>query len=174
MNRVKAGYLGALSILFERYQSPIYNFFLRMGSDREESMDLTQSTFERVLKYRKSFRDDHRFRSWVYKLARNHAYDLYRRKRSRPESPMDPEHAESIPSVLDLHSNPDQRNFELKDALEQLKTNDRELILMHKFQGLSYQEISEVLGAPEGKLRTQMHRAMLRLKEVFYEERSIA
>ena len=177
MRMVKEGYLGALSTLFERYQRPIYHFFLRMTGDVEQSMDLTQSTFQRVLKYRKTYRETLRFRPWLYRLARNHFYDVYRKQRRRleSESVMDLQSDVTLHQVEKPHDGLEERQkMELHDALNLLSREDRELILMNKFQGLKYGEISRVVGLSEGSLRIKMHRAMLKLKEIFYEERRTA
>ena len=174
MTRVKAGYLGAMTILFERYQGPLYNFFLRMGSDVSESMDLTQTTFERVLKYRRTYREGNRFRPWIYRMARNLLYDRFRRMKRRKHLSVDVGDVEFLEEFCCETSQETRRNVELQDALNQLPTEERELILMQKFQGLSYEEISVITGHTSGNLRLRMHRAMLQLKEVYFEERSLA
>lgn len=173
MNQVKQGELGSAAILFERYQVSIYNFFFRLSGDLEESKDLTQSTFHRILKYRKSFKDRHTFRSWIFKLARNQFYDSYRKSKNRKSYLQD--------SEKDFNELPDQEEYskqrdhrELEDALRQLPDDYRELIILSKYQGLKYDEIAKVVGSSKGAIKMKTHRAMLKLREVFYEERTVS
>ena len=71
MRALADGELDAAAVLFRRYQVPLFNFFLRLGFAREMSEDLTQTVFERVIKYRESYREGMSFRTWVYQIARN-------------------------------------------------------------------------------------------------------
>jgi len=69
---VKDGHLSELTVLFDRYQVSLYNFFLKLTGDKAASQDLTQNLFYRVIRYRQSFQPSHgSFRSWIYRIARN-------------------------------------------------------------------------------------------------------
>ena len=68
MNQVKAGELDNAAILFERYHVKMYNYFFRMNYNRDVSQDLTQNTFHRMLKYRKSFNNTMSFKNWIYRI----------------------------------------------------------------------------------------------------------
>jgi len=172
MQKVKMGYLEAFSILFERYQHPIYNYFVRTTHDLEESRDLTQTTLQRVYKYRSSFHETHLFRPWIYRMARNLRIDSVRKKIRNSEQRLN---EESNTVYTETHcGNRSLRKLELEDALSQLDEKDRELIQLKKYQGLSYDEIARILDEPTSTLRTKMHRAMLKLKDIYYEERSLS
>ena len=71
MHRVRNGDISELAVLFERYHIRIYNLFLKLTHDTTVSQDLTQNLFQRIIKYRHSFRDDSIFKPWVYRMARN-------------------------------------------------------------------------------------------------------
>src|SRR5579863_9148355 len=71
MAMVRDGSGEALGVLFERYQSPLFNFYSRLTADRPASEDLVQEVFVRILRYRRSYRVGTPFRAWMYQIARN-------------------------------------------------------------------------------------------------------
>ena len=173
MNQVKQGELGSAAILFERYQVSIYNFFVRLSGDLEESKDLTQSTFHRILKYRKSFKERHTFRSWIFRLARNQFYDSHHKSKNRKHYFKEPK--EDFNNLPDKeHFNKQRDHRELEDALGQLPDEYRELIILSKYQGLKYKEIAKIVKSSKGAVKMKTHRAMLKLRDVFYEERTVS
>ena len=170
MNRVKAGYLGSMATLFERYQSPLYNFFRCLTSDAEQSQDLTQSVFLRALKYRNTFNDRYMFRAWIYRLSRNLYYDDYSKSKRRSEYSLKEREEKEIRLSCDTDANRERTKRELDDALRQLRSQDRELIIMSKYQGLKYEEISKIIKVSVPAIKTKMRRAMNKLREIYFEE----
>ena len=79
MLRVRDGDLDKLGLLFERYKKRLFGFFYNMTHDWEQSEDLVQNTFMRIMKYRKSFREESQFRVWMFQVARNIAYDHFKK-----------------------------------------------------------------------------------------------
>ena len=82
MEQVKSGKLNKATELFERYNKPIYNFFVRLTLDRDLSNDLSQNVFLRLLKYRKTYQQGKPFKAWIYQMARNIHADHYRKNKS--------------------------------------------------------------------------------------------
>ncbi|MFC7670278.1 RNA polymerase sigma factor [Hymenobacter humi] len=82
MAAVKADDLDQLVPLFERYHGPLFNYLTRLTNDRETSEDLTQTVFERILKYRSSYQPTQPFKAWVYQMARNVHADYWQRRES--------------------------------------------------------------------------------------------
>ena len=171
MNRVKAGYLGSMATLFERYQSPLYNFFMRLTGDAAQSEDLTQSAFLRALKYRKTYRDRYSFRTWIYRLSRNLFYDDYKKTRRRNEYSLEEREDNAGSASYNTDAANERMKRELADALAQLPSQDRELIVMKKYQGLKYEEISKITGDSVSAIKTRTHRAMNKLREIYFEEK---
>ena len=68
MLEVHKGDLDKTAILFERYHVRLFNFFLRMSYDKDLSQDLTQTVFERLLKYRTSYKYGKQFKSWIFQI----------------------------------------------------------------------------------------------------------
>jgi len=71
MLKVKNGQLDVMKLLFERYHLLLYNFFFRMSMDEELSKDLVQNLFIRIIRYKKSFNPEYKFKTWMYQMARN-------------------------------------------------------------------------------------------------------
>jgi len=162
-----------MGTLFERYQSPLYNFFRRLTGDAQQSEDLTQSAFLRVLKYRNSFKDHYTFKAWIYRLARNLYYDDYNKRKRRGEYSLE-EREEKM--ARDFYVNDpvgERTSRELSDALAQLREKERELIVMSKYQGLKHEEIGEIVGASVPAIKSKVHRAMNRLREIYFEKEAV-
>lgn len=173
MTQVRAGDLDQLVPLFERYQGPLFGFLYRLTRDREQSQDLTQNVFYRVLKYRASYQPAHPFRAWVYQLARHVYHDHYERTHCPDTTLTDLETAERTPAHVraahDQRATLDQTEA-LTEALTHLPLAQREILVLHRFQGFGYAEIGELLGCSEGAARVKAHRAMEALRAIYFEE----
>src|SRR5436853_4021794 len=77
MLAVRRGEVAKLGMLFERYHRALFDFFARMTGNRTAAEDLVQDVFFRILKYRATFRDDSRFKAWMFHIARNARADHY-------------------------------------------------------------------------------------------------
>lgn len=174
MTEVRQGCLEAMAPLFERYQGPLLNFFFRLTGDRETSRDLTQTVFERIIRYRQSYRADARFRPWVYQTARNVLAD-HRRRHSRlfaeplaaAGEPFDGE----APAEPPDHSWREKREArELQDALDRLPADDRELVVLSRFHGMRYDEIAVVMEKSVAAVKVQAHRAIHALRRIYFEK----
>jgi len=168
---------------FERiviaYQQRIFNLAFRLLGDREEAEDLTQEVFLNVYKHLPSFRGDAQFSTWIYQVTINHCRNrfkyLKRRFHQTTESLDDPmqggegELERELPDEADapedaLHRRQVQRLVHM--AVQRLRPDYREIIVLRDIQELSYQEISDVLGLPEGTIKSRLHRARWELKEL--------
>src|SRR4029077_11075259 len=97
MSQVRSGIGEMLGVLFERYHVPLFNFYLKLTSDRSMSEDLVQEVFFRILKYRHSYRPETAFRAWMYQIARNARVDHLRKR--RPEASWEPEMSPAVEPV---------------------------------------------------------------------------
>ncbi|MET0464704.1 MAG: RNA polymerase sigma factor [Chitinophagaceae bacterium] len=161
MSRVAAGELDCMRVLFERYQAWIYNFLLQMVQNRDVSEDLTQSTFYKVMKHRSSYNGS-KFASWIFQIARNLCMDHFREAKQKM-APMD-----GIPEIADTVEDGDQL-VELKKALLKLPEADREILIMSRFHGMKYLQIAEVLNSTEAAVKVRVHRAVKKLRTVYFE-----
>ncbi len=170
MAQVRDGDPEPLAVLFERYQVPLYNFFLRLTRQASTSEDLVQEVFLRVLKYKHTFRGQGQFRGWLYQIARSARADHYR-KQGR-ETELTEESQEMLPSAQAAVSETleeEQQAALLRAALDRLPASKREVLVMSRFQDLRYHEIARALGVAEGTVKVRVHRAMKDLREQFLQ-----
>jgi RNA polymerase sigma-70 factor, ECF subfamily len=169
MIAVRAGEIDRLGDLFERHHGPLYGFFVRCTGDRVTSEDLVQLVFYRILKYRHTYRDEGRFSAWIYHLARKVAADHFRRSRQAPHA-TDPD---------DLHAVPDQaphaadravaadETERLHAALAALDSDQREMLVLARFQHLKHEEIARLFDLSVGAVKVRVHRALKDLRTVY-------
>lgn len=168
MRRVAEGDLEQMSILFQRYQTALYQFFRRQGLQPMESEDLTQEVFFRVLRSRQTFRRDAPFRAWLYQIARNIRTDHARR--ANRETPVEEDGGDVFVAgdlPVDERLDIAEQQQTLRRALEQLPERKRELLLLSRFQGLKYREIASMSGCDVNTIKVRIHRAMQELRESF-------
>ena len=166
MLAVATGQLEKLSILFDRYNVRIYNFFNKMVQNKMVSEDLTQDVFIKILKYRTSYKNGN-FAAWIYTVARNTFSNYYQKQKKERTNVVDDDKLNSE-EVLLTESNQEELDH-LQRALLQLKNSDRELIVMHRFQEIKYEQIAEIIGSNEGAVKVKVHRALKKLKEIYFQ-----
>lgn len=167
MEAVKRGDLHQASLLFERYHKRLYNFLFRMTLDREAAGDLTQNVFLRVLKYRGSYQGD-RFESWIYRIARNVFSDYYQSAKNRNsfiEVEKVSDHLSEQEDQADLH----EREKILHGAMEKLPVEQRELLVLTRFQRLKYEEVAVMMNTTVSNIKVKVHRAIIKLRELYFE-----
>jgi RNA polymerase sigma-70 factor (ECF subfamily) len=163
MLQVREGVGEMLAVLFDRYQTPLFNFYCRQIGDRAASEDLVQDVFFRILKYRQSYRPGTPFRAWMYQIARNARLD-YARK--HPDAlPFEPEMSPAVIPIDSLESQ--QHSALLQQALGMLPEEKREILLLSRFQELKHEEIAAMLGCEVGAVKVRVHRALRELRKTF-------
>ncbi|PLX16883.1 MAG: RNA polymerase subunit sigma [Marinilabiliales bacterium] len=169
MQKVKNGDLDSLAPLFEKYHVRLYNFFLRLTQNKDLSGDLTQNVFRRIISYRESYNEDWKFKSWMYQIARNvHLKNYQENKFLRSDYQETEELNNDSKSALE-EMEMETRKSNLYEALNQLSPEQREIIELSRFQGLKYQEISEITGNSVTAIKVKVHRAMHKLRELYFE-----
>lgn len=166
MLNVSKGDLDQLRHLFDRYHVRIYNFFQKMVRNQAVSEDLTQDVFAKVIRYRSSYKQGN-FASWIFTIARN-IFSTYYQKQKKERSHTINDDLTSSGEVLITESNEEELNH-LQRALLKLSNSDRELIVMHRFQEIKYEQIAEIIGSSEGAVKVKVHRALKKLKQVYFQ-----
>jgi RNA polymerase sigma factor (sigma-70 family) len=169
MSRVRAEELDQLTPLFERYHGPLFGFLCRLNNgDREVAQDLTQNVFERVLKYRASYQPGQPFRAWVYQLARHVHADHWQRQKPAAQDLDTVERTASHGRAAQAQRATHDDNQGLHEALALLPAPQREILVLHRFQGFDYTEIGQLLGCTAGAARVKAHRALDALRQVYF------
>jgi RNA polymerase sigma-70 factor (ECF subfamily) len=185
MARYRTGEVRAFEILLTRHRRPIYNFILRSVGDAAQAEDLLQETFLRVIKGSEDYERQAKFKTWLYTIARNLCIDASRRGKHRRaqslDAPLDGEGSASLLDVTGDRKAPVDRaaiNKELaeqiREAVEALVPEQREVFLMREVSDLSFKEIAEIVGCPENTVKSRMRYALEKLREALEEYRDLA
>lgn len=173
MLAVRDGELDALGELFERHHGRLFGYLAKLTGDRSAAEDITQIVFQRMLKYRHTYRDDGSFTAWMYHLARRCAADHGRKAQAAPQA-TDPatlhDHADEAPHA-GLRAAARDDHALLHAALARLDRDDREVLLLARFQELSFAEISGILECSVGAAKVRAHRALRQLRDLYFRLR---
>jgi RNA polymerase sigma-70 factor (ECF subfamily) len=169
MQRVKEGNLAEMSVLFERYHLRLYNFFFKLTMKKDISQDLTQNLFYRMIKYRNSFKNEHSVKSWMYQMARNLHIDNCKEEKKSEELFMK---TGSYPAeVIDDNDGIPEEDYErLEHAFSALSSEQKEIIVLSRYQGLKYEEISVITNQSVPAIKVAMHRAIKQLRGIYFKQ----
>jgi RNA polymerase sigma factor (sigma-70 family) len=170
MLAVRDGDVDRLSVLFERYHRPLFGFFYRMGGNRAAAEDLVQDVFVRVLKYRRTFRDEGSFEAWLFHIARNARHDFVRRHPGMDTIDNGFDVAATAPGPATALERREDVGL-LQEALRRLPADKRELIVLARYRGMNYEQLAALTGADAGTVRVRLHRAMRQLGKIFCQLR---
>lgn len=154
-----AGSRGAFEGLVDRYQGPVFNVALRITGRRDDAEDVAQAVFLKAYESLSSYDQRFKFFSWLYRMAVNESINTARRG-GRFE-PLDESHA-----VVDGGTDEADRDRILRQGIAQLPPDDRVVITLRHFQGLSYDEMAEVLQIPANRVRSRLFSARTRLRTI--------
>ena len=169
---------GAFREIVAAYQDKVFNLTYRMIGDRGEAEDLAQEVFITVFKSIDSFRGESKFSTWLYRVAANHCKNRIKylaRRHDRDKSEYDEgiDRAAAAGGVANPVAipRPDaalevvQRDRLLQDAIARLDEEHRLLIVLRDIEELSYEEICEITGLPDGTVKSRLHRARTALRK---------
>jgi RNA polymerase sigma-70 factor (ECF subfamily) len=176
MLELRGGNLAAFDLLLAKYRKPIIHFMYRMVHNQAVAEELAQEVFLRIYRSRETYRAEARFSTWLYRIATNlgvnHARDS-RQERSAstvyldepdPETGTTPDVADTTPTI-----EADMLRRERMNAIRQhvmaLPERQRTAVLMHKYEGLDYKQIGEVLKLSESATKSLLFRAYQTLRE---------
>ncbi len=176
MLELKAGNLAAFDVLLAKYRKQIVHFMFRMVRNQAVAEELAQEVFLRVYRSRETYRAEARFSTWLYRIATNlgvnHARDN-RHERTAPTVFLDePDSATgTMPDVADStpSAEADMLRRERMNAIRQhvlaLPERQKTAVLMHKYEGIDYKQIGEVLKLSESATKSLLFRAYQTLRE---------
>ncbi len=166
----------AFNALLLRFQDRVFNLIRRLLQSPEEARDVTQEVFVSVFEKIESYRGDASISTWIYRIATNHAKNrikyLSRRKDKQTESfeamlhpPSEGRLSASIPRP-DVAVARGRVAMLVDRALGELDEEQRIVVVLRDVEGQSYEEIAEITGLNLGTVKSRLHRARVRLKEM--------
>jgi RNA polymerase sigma-70 factor (ECF subfamily) len=184
--RAQAGDMSAFESLVSRHEEKVYGLALRMTRSEADAAEITQDTFLSAYQHLGEFRGESAFGSWVHRIAANNALMRLRRQKvldivsddlagpeftergSLADGPDSDWSKRADDKVLD-----DELGRAIRVATDALPEGYREVFLLKDLEGLSYEEISEMVGISVPAVKSRLHRARLALREAidaFYKE----
>jgi RNA polymerase sigma factor (sigma-70 family) len=166
MLKVKNGDVDKMGLLYERYHRQLFRFVFNMTRQKELSEDMVQNIFLRMLKYPEGFMGFGEFRMWMYHIGRNTVYDHFRKVKKTPVQADVRDYEEKIKgdTFADTQLEKEEELRKLEKAMDSLSDENRELLILCRFQELKYSEIAKILNASEGAIKVRVHRALNQLK----------
>ncbi len=156
----------AFGEIMQRFSKPVYSLLLRMLGNEDDAEELLQVTFCRVYRYRANYDPGRPLVTWVFTIASNLAKKEWRRRSRWNSVPLE----NAVVSTLEVdspHSREGSRDLQLRleSAIAMLPRHYREPFLLREKEGLSYEEISEVLKIRIGTVKSRINRARAALRE---------
>jgi len=162
-------------ILVEKYKSQAYYAALLYTGNREDALDLSQEAFYRAFRAIKSFKLGRNFYTWFYQILKNLCINHYNRIKKRSISFSDIDDTSNFERDTSPIIKPDEifEDHEMRtvlwSALNRLKEEDKEIIMLKEFNGFSYKEIAEVINIPIGSVMSRLYYARQKLAKLLEE-----
>jgi RNA polymerase sigma-70 factor (ECF subfamily) len=152
----------AFEVLFERHQTPLYNFLLKQGADGTRVDDLFQMAFLKAFRAIPTFREEARFKTWLYTIAINVLNDDRRAAQRRGTT------SEIHEGMLVVEPEPgtDEDVDRVKAALGQVAPNHRQLFTLVRFQGMSIAEAAQAVGMTPAAAKVTLFRTTRKIGEL--------
>src|SRR5262245_45057401 len=158
-----AGDKSAFEELFARYAPLLVRMMRRQLRQPEDAEELVQQTFLQLHRARRDFEQGRRLRPWLMTIAFNLKREHFRRRTRRPESALDYEPpASERGDRLELHDDAER----LRGALDKLPEGQRDVIVMHWFEEMSFPDVAEILGLTVSAVKVRAHRGYKALRQV--------
>jgi RNA polymerase sigma-70 factor, ECF subfamily len=167
MSRICKGDTTALGELYDQYGSRVYSLAVAILGDDSRAQEVTQDTFMRVWQNAKNYRyDEGRFAAWLLTITRRLSIDRLRHeyRRSGKSTSIDDD---NFPEIRDSAEEEEARWRELGHMMDELPTEQREIIVLSYYRGLSQSEIALHLEIPIGTVKTRLRLGMEKLRLVY-------
>lgn len=166
VRRCIEGDTDAFAPLVARFERPLFNVALRVLRDREEARDVVQTAFLRAWKHLGSYRPEHRFFSWIYRITYNEALNQLRKRRTEP---LGDAHVSEAAGPEEEASRDEVAN-RVEAAVQRLDEELRQVIVLRHWLDLSYDEMAETLGIPAKTVKSRLFTARQRLARILQKQ----
>ena len=164
MARLAAGDMAALGGIVRRHQDKVLSLSYRVLGDWHRAEDVAQETFLRVHRAAKNYKPKAKFTTWLYRIVVNLCFDE-QRKQAKTAAPLE-DAALEVPAASDSNAAERKEVVELvKTAVNELPERQRLAVILHRYDGLSHGEISEVTGWTQSAVESLLVRAYANLRE---------
>jgi RNA polymerase sigma-70 factor (ECF subfamily) len=171
VRRAKRGDREAFSALVQRYQSRVVGVARALVHNPDDAVELGQETFIRAFQNLAGFEGRSSFSTWLYRIASNLAID-WRRRENRYVVAHGEDAEKELRKIPSGEGDSfralarDETSRKVREALKELTPEHREVILLREMEGISYEEISEILNCPKGTVMSRLHYARTHLRSL--------
>ena len=159
------GAVDPFNLLVSRWEKRVYNYLLRITANREDALDLTQDVFLKAYQNLRKLDDPARFAPWLYRIAHNEAYSMFRKRRPQVDAEeAEPESTDRGITVGGSSVFPLELSLAVASALERLSAEQREAVILKIYQGFKFEEMAEILGCPVSTVKSRLYAALELLK----------
>ncbi len=163
------GETAAWGEIVTRYKDAVFGLCLGFLRNRADAEDITHDAFLRAYVNLRRYRLDKRFSTWVFTIAANLCRNRLRYRRNHPVFELENDSGGGTDPAREVAK--EERHVRVREALERLPYAYRAPLVLRFYNDLSYREIGDILGIPEGTVKTRIHRGKAMLKEQLGEER---
>ena len=165
IRKARRGDVEAYNLLISRWERRVYNYLLSIVAHREDALDLSQDVFLKAYQNLRKLEDPARFGPWLYRIAHNEAYSLFRKRRPEGEvTELEPETLESETGPGGNAVFPIELTLAVSSALTKLNADQRETVVLKIYQGFKFEEIAEIVEAPVSTVKSRLYTALELLK----------
>ena len=157
--KARQGDVEPYNLLVSRWEKRVFNYLLRLVSNREDALDLSQDVFLKAYQSLPKLDDPGRFPAWLFRIAHNEAFSLLRKRRPEGELLREPRNPEPGPGLL-----PIELSLAVQSALGRLSEDQREAVLLKVYQGFKFEEMAEILACPVSTVKSRLYTALDLLK----------
>lgn len=164
VKKCQTGEIDAFAELYDLYVDKIYKFIFFRTSHRETAEDLTSLTFTKALEKIKDFNIElGYFSAWIYRIARNTVIDFYRTKKNKQNSELteETEDENNVEYDIDIKCSLEK----VKTQIDKLSKEQKDILIMRIWDGLSYEEISKIVGKSEANCKVITSRALSMIRK---------
>ena len=159
------GGVEAYNLLVSRWEKRVYNYLLRITGNREDALDLAQDVFLKAYQNLRKLDDPGRFAPWLYRIAHNEAYSMFRKR--RPEIDVEEVPPEATGTGITVGGSsvfPIELSLAVSSALGRLSPEQRESVVLKIYQGFKFEEMAEILSCPVSTIKSRLYTALELLK----------
>ena len=159
------GSVESFNLLVSRWEKRVYNYLLRITANREDALDLTQDAFLKAYQNLRKLDDPARFAPWLYRIAHNEAYSMFRKRKPETDvEEIEPEATENLITVGGSPVFPIELSLAVAKALDRLSPDQREAVVLKIYQGFKFEEMAEILACPVSTIKSRLYTALELLK----------
>ena len=180
LTKARQGDVQSFEELTSSYYTKVFNICNRMLNNSEDASEQAQETFIKAFRYIKDFKGNCSIPTWLYRIATNVCLDYLRKIKNKKVVSLEQnitENTKIMDSLVSDNPGPEKvteikaQREAIRDALSKMNEKNRLIIVLRDFNGLSYDEISEILKAPVGTVKSRISRARSELRDLLCKEK---